>query len=199
VSIRTLTVDELLTAVAARTPAPGGGAVAPVVAALGAALGRMVVNYSLGKKTLAAHDALHRESLIALEQIAREVIELADEDARAYEKLNELQKLDPDDTRRREEWSDALQAAIDVPCRALATCQRLVATLTHLDGTTNRFLRSDLVLAAVLTEAAARASAVNVRINIPLLEQDAQAREIDDETQRQVQVIRQSVAHIESK
>ena len=61
-----LSVDELLAEIGAKSPTPGGGAVACVTAALAAALGRMVVNYSVGKPSLAEHDALHQAALEAL-------------------------------------------------------------------------------------------------------------------------------------
>src|SRR5262245_5876212 len=83
------TIADFLEALAARTPTPGGGAVASAVGATAAALARMVVAYSLGKKSLAAHQP-------ALEIAARELdvarallLRLADEDAAAYALLSE--------------------------------------------------------------------------------------------------------------
>ena len=52
-SFTPLTLDQFLDSVAAKTPAPGGGAVASAVGALSAALAGMVVSYSTGKKNLA--------------------------------------------------------------------------------------------------------------------------------------------------
>jgi len=46
------TIAEFVAATAAKQPVPGGGSVAALVGALGAALGEMVVNYSIGKKYL---------------------------------------------------------------------------------------------------------------------------------------------------
>ena len=41
------TVAEFVAAAAAKQPVPGGGSVAALVGALGAAMGEMVVNYSV--------------------------------------------------------------------------------------------------------------------------------------------------------
>jgi len=49
------TIAEFLDGTAARQPAPGGGSVAALVGALSAAIGEMVLNYSIGKKGLEPH------------------------------------------------------------------------------------------------------------------------------------------------
>ena len=60
-----LSLADYLGALAAKSPTPGGGAVASTTGATAAALAGMVVAYSLGKKNLAPHqplleDAAHR-------------------------------------------------------------------------------------------------------------------------------------------
>ncbi|MHC4947982.1 MAG: cyclodeaminase/cyclohydrolase family protein [Planctomycetota bacterium] len=166
-------VGAFLDALAAKRPVPGGGAVASLVAALGAALGRMVVAYSAGKPALAEHAALHAEAAADLEHLQRRAAELADADARAYDRLNRLMKLDRESAERRAAWEPAVRAAIDAPRGVLAACLALLERLETLTGRTNRMLGSDLAIAAVLAEAAARAAAWNVRINLPLLDDEA--------------------------
>ena len=48
-------IENYIHAVASSEPVPGGGSVAGVVASLGAALGSMVTNFTLGKKKYAEH------------------------------------------------------------------------------------------------------------------------------------------------
>jgi formiminotetrahydrofolate cyclodeaminase len=158
-----------LDALAAKTPTPGGGAVASAVGATGAALARKVVGYSLGKKSLAAHQP-------ALELAARELdvarallLRLADEDAAAYSLVSELQKLPETDPRRVAEWPTAVAAAIAAPRATAAACSDLLRLLESLAPITNRQLRSDLTIAAVLAEAGAKAGWWNVQVNLPLL------------------------------
>src|SRR5688500_15029976 len=73
-----------LDAVAAGTAAPGGGSVAGIVGALGAALGEMVANLTLGRERYAdAEEALQpvRERLAELREM---LTDAATEDERAY-------------------------------------------------------------------------------------------------------------------
>ena len=169
-SFREVTLAAFIEALGARSPTPGGGAVASLVSALGAALGEMVVAYSAGKKKLAEHDADHRAALEELNMLARESLDLADRDARAYAALNALWKLDRDDPKRREAWPGAVKAAIAAPREVMEVALRTIERLQALCGRTNRMLDSDLAIAAVLAETAARTAAWNVRINLPLLD-----------------------------
>ncbi len=169
-SFRETTLATFIDSLGAKSPTPGGGAVASLVSALGAALGKMVVAYSVGKKKLAEHDAHHRAALEELDTLAKESLDLADRDARAYAALNALWKLDRDDPKRREAWPGAVKAAIAAPREVLEVALRTIERLKALCGRTSRMLDSDLAIAAVLAEAAARAAAWNVRINLPLLD-----------------------------
>ena len=162
-------IDAFLESLGQKTPTPGGGAVAGVTAAIGAALGRMVVSYSLGKTSLAEHADRHADAMAALEQFQRRMIELADDDAEAYLALNELSRLDPDDERRQREYEPALLRAITVPLEVMTAGTETLERLESLRGRTNKWLFSDLAIAAILIEAAVRSAAWNVRINLPQL------------------------------
>jgi formiminotetrahydrofolate cyclodeaminase len=180
-SIERQTIAEFLDAVAAKQPTPGGGAVASVVAALAAALGAMVVNYSLGKKKLIAHDALHHRALEELEMLRREALALAEADAAAYGRLNELMRLDANDSRRQREWGATVDAAIAAPQEVMQGCARILQLLHELAGATSEQLASDLAIATVLAEAGARAAAWNLRINLPLLSDSSRRTQLESE------------------
>ncbi len=184
--IESLTLNRALDAVASRTPTPGGGAVASVVGALGAALAQMVVNYSVGKKKFAEHEPALQSSLEQLERARTAMLELAAEDAAAYAVVNELMKLPEADERRRQEYAGAIEMATQAP---LATCAGAVALLRHFETLapmTNQFLKSDLAIAAILAEACAAASAQNVRINLPSL-RDAAGPERASDVENQLE------------
>jgi formiminotetrahydrofolate cyclodeaminase len=167
--LRRAPLQQLLEAIAAKTPTPGGGTVAPIIAALAAALGRMVLSFSLGKKSLAAHESANAAAMTHLQRAIDSLLNLATSDAAAYARLNELQKLDKADPKRTSAWPTAVAAAIDAPSRVLDESLAILDLLDSLTTTTNRMLASDLAIAAVLAEAAARSAAWNVRINLPLV------------------------------
>ncbi len=172
-------VEYLLAAIAAKTPTPGGGAVAAITSALAAALGQMVVNYTCSKPSLADHNELHEEALRTLAELQSSALRLADADAEAFAHLSDLWGLPADDARRQAEWNDAVAAAIDAPRQVMGASMGTLRLTERLSGKTVRNLRSDLAITALLAEAGARAAACNVRINIPLLNDKAEAAELE--------------------
>lgn len=166
-NLESLSFGELLAQVSSKSPVPGGGAVTASVAALGAALGSMVLNYSVGRKDLAPYEAELQDGLDQLERARWILIELAAEDMRAYEVLNEAMKLPKDDPSRAQLITQSSRAAAEPPLATIAACTELLRLFDRLAPKTNKWLRSDLAIAAVLAEAAARASRWNVMVNAP--------------------------------
>ncbi len=171
-SFGSLSVAEFLGAVASKTPAPGGGAVASMTGALASALGQMVVAYSVGKKSLAEYEPRLRGAILRLERARALLLGLADEDAEAYNLVNTLQKLPEDDERRKATLDDALHASVQVPLATMAACVDLLRLFLELAPITNKHLRSDLGISAVLADAAARASRWNVVVNAAQLSRE---------------------------
>lgn len=159
-----LSLTELLAHVAAKSPTPGGGAVASAVGALGAALGQMVVSYSLGKKNLAAHQPELERAAGYLTRARELLLALATEDALAYGRVNALSKL-PEGDPARAGLAEAERAAVEVPLAVMAAGVDLLREFEALAPRTNVQLHSDLEIAAILAEATVRAGACNVRVN----------------------------------
>ena len=185
-TIRELTVTQLLDAVAAKQPTPGGGAVAAVTVATAAALGEMVVRYRIGKKAAEPHKALHEDVAEVLCGLRSAALSLADTDAAAFGRLAALWKLDPDDARRQTEWVNAVDGAIDAPLQVMTSGLTVLDALDRVRGTVGTLLRSDLAIAALLAQAGSEAAAWNVRINLPLLGEGAQAADLERQTNRAV-------------
>src|SRR5262249_17275611 len=97
---KTQTLDGFLNAAAAKQPTPGGGSIAALAGALAVQMGEMVLNYSIGKKDLAAFDAQHQEALGELHRARALMLELMVEDQAAYETLTEVRKLPTTDPQR---------------------------------------------------------------------------------------------------
>jgi formiminotetrahydrofolate cyclodeaminase len=166
--LRTMTIEAAFEAVAARRPAPGGGAVSAIAAGLAAALGRMAAAFS-DRSDLpeAVADAASR-----LQRAQAALLELADDDAAAYARLTALEKLDEGDPQR-EELPAAAALATSVPLAIAATASSALAAAEVLVPACNRWLRSDLAISAILAEAAARSAARMVDANLSTLRRHA--------------------------
>lgn len=191
-------IEPFLQAVAAKTPTPGGGAVASATGALGAALASMVIAYSVGKKSLEPHRSALEAAAATLEGARRLLLNLAAADMEAYALLNELQKLPEADTRRATQWAPAVAASIQSPMSVIAVATDLLRLFERLGPISNRFLRSDLAIAAVLAEACARAGAWNVRINLPLLTDVNERGRVHSEMERLLADSRARCAAVET-
>jgi len=179
-----MTVGGFLEQLSAKAPAPGGGAAACMAGATAAALAQMVVAYSVGKKNLAEHEVHLQQASAMLSRARGLMLQLADEDAAAYALVNELQKLPEGDARRVAEFAGAAAAAVAVPRAALALSMDLLRLVESLCGKSNKFLRSDLAIAAVLGEAAAKSAWWNVSVNLSLLGDEAERARIAAEGER---------------
>ena len=169
-------INEFLDALAAKQPTPGGGAVAGVLVALSTSLGNMVLAYSVGKETLKEHCSLHEESSSTLLAASKEAVKLAQEDASAYDSLNAMLSMPKDDAEAIDNWNQAVLKAISIPIRTMELCHGVLITLQSLVGKSNRMLASDLAIAAILADVAARSANWNVQINLSQLSND-EARE----------------------
>ncbi len=198
-ALHDLSVDELLTALGDKTPTPGGGAVAPLVAGLATALGRMVLAYSVDKPSLSEHRAGNEDAMQRLHDLQRQAMQCAEDDATAYAALNALMKLSKDDPRRAAEWANAVEGAMEPPRRTLELCGTLIDTIDGLAATTNRWLASDLAVAAVLLVAAARAAAWNVRANLTQLDDAARVDALHSEIEAQIDAVQARVDDLEHR
>jgi len=182
IDLASMSVGGYLDALAAAQPVPGGGAVAGVTLAQANALGSMVVGYAIGKAKFAAHDAVHRATHETFERGRRAAIELAAEDAKAYEHLNRLWKLPKGDPLRTG-FDAAVLEAIRAPEESLALAKSTLGALAVLVGTTSASLASDLRIAIDLAAVGARAAQENVRINLPSVADESARTEISARTE----------------
>lgn len=169
-----LSMQEFADRLASKSPSPGGGAVAAVTAAHSAALGCMVLAYTLGKPKFAADESENTKALEFFQRAQSTALALADEDAVAYGNLSALWKLPPTDARRVVQEPDAVRAATAAPMSILMLAHDILETLQKLPKTCNPNLLSDLAIAATLADTAAGAAAWNVRVNVPQLRDAAE-------------------------
>ncbi len=156
-----LPLRDLLEDIGARTPTPGGGSVAALVGALGAALARMTIHFTVGKPKYAEH-AEHLNQLLGEMTRAGEMfMQLMQEDMAAYERFSAAKKAgDPEEQQR------AIATAVAVPMEIVVLGGAVVARIDECKDCVNSYLFSDFQVGAILAGAAAESAATNVRINL---------------------------------
>ncbi|HEX4249977.1 MAG TPA: cyclodeaminase/cyclohydrolase family protein [Pseudonocardia sp.] len=164
-SLRDYSLEEYLAAVAARQPAPSGGAVAAVTVASAAGLVGMAARFAADLPG-AAELATEADGLRAA------VLELGDADAAAYAEVLAAYRAPREQPARRDRIRAALVEAADVPLRIAEVGVRVAAAGLGLARDGNPNLAGDAMTAVLLAEGATRAAAELVRINVELGELD---------------------------
>jgi formiminotetrahydrofolate cyclodeaminase len=158
------TIDAFLSALAAKEPTPGGGAVAALAGALAAAMGEMVLNFSVDKRDLALHREALASKLSHFNNARQMLLQLMAEDQLAYADLKAATKASPDQLSAERE--QALLNCIRIPQTIGATALAVLSIALSAVPIANRYLLSDLAVCAELAMATLRCAIYNVRVNL---------------------------------
>jgi methenyltetrahydrofolate cyclohydrolase len=168
VAFQDVPVQELCESVAAQTSAPGGGSVAAIVTAFAASLTAMAARFATNHWEDAPGAVAQAEALRA------RVLPLAEEDARAYESFLLARRMskDFDPQVRDAAIGEALSRAADVPLAIAEAALDVASLAAELVERGNPNIRGDAATAVLLSEAAVRATANLVEINLGTREGD---------------------------
>jgi len=169
---------DYLDALAAATPAPGGGSAAGLIGAAGAALVEMVAGLSLAKGAT-EHTALQDDARRRAADARNKLLLLAEADANAYTAFIHALRLpsgsESERAARTEALSTAAQRAAEVPLATLRAAVAIAEAAQTLGGRSLLSAASDLAVAARFARAAGESAAENVEANLPYIE-DAETR-----------------------
>ena len=164
------TIHWYLDELASEAPAPGGGSVAALVGALGAALVSMVTNLTLGKEKFASVQDSVSEIKKGSERLRGKLEELVTLDATVYGAVAAAMKLPRDTEAQKKDREQVLQAALikaaEVPLRVAETALEVARLCLPAAEKGNPHAVSDAGVAAILADAAAQSAALNVKINL---------------------------------
>jgi methenyltetrahydrofolate cyclohydrolase len=197
-----LSLAEFTARLASTEPVPGGGSASAVAASLAASLVEMVAGLSLDRPRYAAYTPTIERALRAGQRARRRFLELADEDAAAYGDFASARRLprgtEAQQAQRARSLAFAGRSASDVPLQIVRECRDLAVEIEALSGRSNVNASSDLNVAALLVDAAARGAGENVLINLPSVDDEQYAGTTTVELQQLLKEVQQLVLHVKA-
>lgn len=170
-------VIDFVAATASKEPTPGGGAIAALTGATGAALAEMVANLTFGKKGYEEVQSEMEELQTKAEAIRNRMLELSQADADVFNIfMNALglpKNTDEEKVARTAAIQHAYKDAAMVPFEIGELAYQIfdLAELASKKG--NQNLITDGIIAAINARAAVKAAFLNVRINLSGIKDEA--------------------------
>lgn len=182
------TVEEFCRVLGSSAPAPGGGSVSALSGALGAELVAMVCRLSQGKEDLLAHQKLLATVLDQAEALAASLLGRVDRDTEAFNEVMAAFKMPKGTETEKSARSAAIQAGYQEAVRSpLGIARECLEVLRLAEGILDKFnlnALSDLGVAAMEARAGLEGAAMNVRINLPSIKDQAFVSTIGGEVAR---------------
>lgn len=180
------TCADFVSELATKSPVPGGGGASALVGAIAVALGNMVASLTIGKKKYIDVE----EDIIRLQKrayaIQDKLLELVDEDAKAFEPLSKAYSMPKETQSQIEEkervMEDSLVKASLVPYKIMEVCIEAIDIIEELAQKGSRLAISDAGVGAGCLEAAIKGSALNVFINTKSMKNRTYADELNQKT-----------------
>ena len=170
-------VSDFLAATASKEPTPGGGAIAALTAATGAALAEMVANLTFGKKGYEEVQAEMKDLQRKAESIRNRMLELSQADADVFNIfMNALglpKNTDEEKAMRSAAIQQAYKDAAMVPFEIGELAYQIFDLADMAARKGNQNLITDGIIAAINARAALKAGFLNVRINLYRLKDEA--------------------------
>ncbi len=178
-SFRRMLVEDFIGKLSAATPTPGGGTAAAVAGAMAAALLSMAASISLKRSP---EEKALREARDCSERLRESLLDLANRDSAAYERVVEAYRL-PKDTEeekrlRKARIQEALREAAEVPLRTAELALEVLETARRMKGEIRRSVLSDLLVAVRLAHAGVHAALYNVDVNLSSMEDEEVRKEL---------------------
>ena len=172
----------LLELTASDAPAPGGGAIAALSGAFGAALAAMVGSLTLGKKGYESVQEEMADNTAKANALAQKLLSAMDEDANSFNGYMAALKL-PKDTEeekaaRRAAMQEALKSASMVPLNTAKTAAEIFPLAEAAVQSGNKNAVTDGLVAAMMARTAVLGALLNVKINLGSIKDEAFVSEL---------------------
>ena len=181
-------VIDFVGATASKEPTPGGGAIAALTAATGAALAEMVANLTCNKKGYEDVQSDMEYLRVQAEAVRERMLVLAQADADVFNVFMNALGLPKDTDEGKAKRTAAIQKAYKdaamVPFEIGNVAVKIfeLAELAVRKG--NQNLITDGIIAAINARAAVKAAFLNVRINLSGIKDTAYVTELESQMER---------------
>lgn len=180
-------VSNFLNELASNSPTPGGGSVAALAGALGAALISMVGNLTVGKKKYEDVEEEIKRILSSSEKLRYELSQLIEEDVKVFNNFMSTYKMpketEDDKKIRAEKIQESLIEAAKVPLKVAHKCLDILSLSKEVAEKGNINVVSDAGVAALLAEAALESAILNVKINLKMIKDEKTKEEFSSSIQ----------------
>ena len=170
-------IVDFVAATASKEPTPGGGAIAALTGATGAALAEMVANLTFGKKGYEEVQSEMEELQTKAEAIRNRMLELSQADADVFNIfMNALglpKNTDEEKIARTAAIQQAYKDAAMVPFEIGELAYQIFELAELASSKGNQNLITDGIIAAINARAAVKAAFLNVRINLSGIKDEA--------------------------
>ena len=183
------TIKKFINDLESDMPAPGGGSVAGLIAALSGALNSMVYSLTVGKKSYIGLDEKTQDIIRKFQakslEFSKRSLEIMDEDRENFLKLMDCYKMPKDNDEEKEIRKKAIKEntikSMEAPLALARECVMFYENLKVMAEYGNKMLLSDLGISAILLHSAIESSIINVKVNLNGLRSEEFFEELDKE------------------
>lgn len=188
--IQEYTIHSFLEELSSKSPTPGGGGASGLSGAAGAALGEMVIHLTIGKKKYAEVEEEMKSLLIRLEEMKKEFLRLADQDAVVFAPLAEAYSLPSGTEKEKAHKAEVLEIhlmeAALVPVQVMKQAVKALSVMEFLADKGSRLAVSDVGVGVQFIRTALLGARMNVAINTRLMKDRDKAAKLDMESEQLV-------------
>jgi len=181
---------EFANKLASKEPVPGGGGVAALAGALGAALASMVGNYSIGKKKFLGMEAKHQEIIDKSVELMNKLMALIDEDAENFEPLSKAYGMPTGTDEEKAEKEKVLQSCLKVaasgPIKMVEYVYEAIKIQEELVDLSTKLIISDVGCGVQMLKAALYSANLNVIVNMNSISDEAYVTETSERCSKMV-------------
>lgn len=195
-----MNVTRFADVLASDAPAPGGGSVAALEGALGAALTAMVCTLTESKKQYAEHRDFVLDVQAKAADLQARFLDVMDRDTEAFLVVSRAFSMPKATDAEKAARSAAIQQGLigctQTPFEMMRLAAETIALTESLLGRFNESAASDLGVGALSLRAAVQGAWLNVRINIASLKDKNLAQHYRAEGERLVQTVTESADRV---